>query len=195
MVACDDGIVRKLGWGSGFTVVACIAWSIEASRPLSASIAPVRVDGLEASSIVAALIEEVGARGAPLLLDSVTIAGFNVVSPRTVMKLVGSPVIYVYKYMPSLESLRRGLMSSRLPLLDIRLRIVESVVASVKPVETRRGRLFISVWGLPGYVGAAKRLVELCQVHARTPEPLRIAHFTASGASRALLKDSDADAV
>ena len=195
VAACDDGVVRKLGWGSGFTVVACVSWSIRESRPLSASIAPVRVDGLDASSIIAALVEEVGAAGAPVLLDSVTIAGFNVVSPASIIRLAGSPVIYVYKYMPSLANLRRGLESSRLPLSGLRLKIIEAVISRINVVETRRGKLYMSVWGLPGGVEAAIRLVEACQVHARTPEPLRVAHFTASGVSRAFFDDTDSNAV
>ncbi len=181
VVACDDGIVRKLGWGSGFTLVSCILWSLEGGGPVTAALAPVRVDGLDATDVIAGLVEVLQAPRSPLIVDSVTIAGFNVVNPYGIVESVGSPVVYVYKYMPSLERLLGGLEKARLPLTKVRARVIEAVVSSVKPAETRRGIVYLGVVGMQFDV--AVKLVEKLQVYSRTPEPLRIAHYTASEAS------------
>ena len=181
VVACDDGVVRKLGWRSGFTLVSCILWDVVEGKPLDATLAPVRVDGLDASDIIAGLVEVLRAPTAPLVVDSVTIAGFNIVNPYSIMKAVGSPVVYVYKYMPSLERLLGGLEKAGLPLMGIRARVIKEVVSSVKPVKTARGVVYMAVMGMN--LNEAVSLVEKLQVYSRIPEPLRLAHYTASEAS------------
>ena len=181
VVACDDGVVRKLGWGSGFTLVSCILWDVVEGEPVDAALAPIRIDGLDASDVIVGLVEVLRAPGSPLIVDSVTIAGFNVVNPLTIMKVVASPVVYVYKYMPSLERLLGGLEKAGLPLSEVRARVIELVVSSVRPVETRRGVVYMAAMGM-SFRDAAS-LIEELQVYSRIPEPLRLAHYTASEAS------------
>ena len=179
--ACDDGRVYKLG--EGYTTAACVCY--DGLRPVGVKLGLLRVDGLEATGVVAYLALA-ACRGRPgaVLLDSVTIAGFNLVSPPGLARLAGAPVVVVYKYRPSYGRLASA--ASRAPgpaWLRLRvLRIVEDAVEA----ETRRGRLYIIPWGLP--LREALGLVESLQVHARTPEPLRAAHMVASAASRALLE-------
>jgi endonuclease V-like protein UPF0215 family len=170
---------------TGYTVVACILWSLGEGRPLSAALGLVRVDGLDASSIVSGLVARLGALGAPVMLDSVTIAGFNVVSPMTVERLTGSPVIFVYKYRPNAERLGEGLRAAGLPFSGLRERVIRFVVERVRAVETKRGTLYMFAWGLS--IEDAVKLVEASQERARMPEVLRAAHYTASEASRLLL--------
>ncbi|MCE4603935.1 MAG: DUF99 family protein [Aeropyrum sp.] len=183
LVACDDGKVEKLGWRSSKTVIACILWGIEAGLPKRAALAPATVDGLDATSVVSGLMLSLGAAGSPLLLDSLTTAGFNVVSPLGVARLVDSPTIVVYTYKPSLDRLVSALQSAQLPFSEARIRLL-SLVERVFEAETRKGRLYLLAWGLDRE--EAVELVESAQIHARKPEPLRIAHYTASEASEAL---------
>ena len=183
VVGCDDGVVRKLGWMSGETLVACVKWGLRPPRPAGIAMAPVRVDGLDATSIVMGLMEVLGARGCPLVLDSLTVAGFNLVSPGSLFKAMGSPVIVVYTYRPSYERLEEGLRRSGLPHAELRLRVLSLVESSVR-VETPKGPLYMIARGIS--VREAVRLVAELQVHARKPEPVRVAHYTASEAVRAL---------
>jgi len=175
VVACDDGRVEKLG--GGFTVLACILWD---GRPLDVELGLLRVDGLEASSVVAYLTASLALRSSlpirALLLDSLTIAGFNVVSPATVMRLAGVPVVVVYKYKPSSSRLE-GALRKHFRDWSLRMRVLKLVDEAVE-VNTRRGPLYIIPWGVS--VEEARRVVEETQVYARTPEPLRIADMIAS---------------
>lgn len=184
VVACDDGRVRKLGWRSSKTIVACVKWRISPPKPVNAALGTISVDGLDATSIVSHMIAgQLLCYGCPLLVDSLTIAGFNIISPPGVKSLAGSPTIAVYNYKPSLESLRRGLLASSLPFLEERLRVLELLSNSTR-ASTGRGVIYIVAWGLGRE--EAISIVESTQVHARKPEPLRIAHYTASEASLAL---------
>ena len=176
VVACDDGRVRKLG--QGFTTYACISFTRDL-RPLDVHIGLLKVDGLEASSIIATSSLMVS-RGRPfaLLLGSLTIAGFNVVSPATVMKLTGSPTLVVYTYRPSFERLRPAF--ERLPHRELRARILR-VVDEARRVLTPRGELWVLAWGIG--LDEARNLIVSLQEHSRVPEPIRVAHNVASEAS------------
>ncbi|MCS7106566.1 MAG: DUF99 family protein [Acidilobaceae archaeon] len=175
MVACDDGRVRK---GAQFTVLACLLWN---AGPQRARFSLVRIDGLEASSIVAALALQLG-RGEALLLDSLTSAGFNPISPSTVERVTGLPTVAVYTYEPSSERLRAA-MEKHLLDWELRLRVLKEVDKAQRTL-TARGELYVYAWGLS--LGEAKSLVEGLQIHARVPEPLRLAHMLASDMSRLL---------
>lgn len=179
VIACDDGRVEKLG--SGYTIVACILWS---GAPLDVALSKVRVDGLEASSTIAYLAKTLALKAGGgvemLLVDSLTIAGFNIVSPPTIVKLAGLPLIAVYKYKPSSYRLEEAL---RKHFKDWRLRMnVLKLLDSTVKVETRKGELYMVAWGLS--VEEALKIVESLQIHSRIPEPLRIADMTASEAAR-----------
>ncbi|MDM7275576.1 MAG: DUF99 family protein, partial [Thermoprotei archaeon] len=146
----------------------------------------VRVDGLEASSTIAYLAKtlalKAGGEVETLLVDSLTIAGFNIVSPSTIVKLAGLPLIAVYKYKPSSSRLEEAL---RKHFKDWRLRmLVLKLLDSTVKVETRKGELYIATWSLS--LEEALETVESLQVHSRIPEPLRIADMTASEAARTL---------
>ena len=181
--ACDDGRVRKLG--GGFTVYSCVCY--RDATPLDAHLGIVRIDGLEASGLLAYSVLR-ACRGPPdlVLLDSVTIAGFNVASPYALHRLVGAPVVVVYTYRPSYERLAPAAMRAPGGLGPRRpvLRLVNEAVE----VETRRGPLHILAVGTS--LAEAVEAIESLQVHSRVPEPLRMAHALASEASRLLMAPS-----
>mgnify|MGYP001770753861 CR=1 FL=1 len=178
-MACDDGHVSKLGGGE--TVLACVAY--EELRPVGVAASLVHVDGLDATSVLAGLAGVLAAGGEGVLfLDSLTVAGFNVISLPAVTRLTGLPAVVVYTYRPSLERLEAPLRQ-HFPDAELRLRVL-SPISGARLVATRRGDLYLIAWGI-GY-GEARDLVELYQVYSRVPEPLRVAHRVASEMSRAL---------
>lgn len=180
-IGCDDGRVSKLGPGS-WTLLVCvsIARSDGTLAPRGVSVSPLRVDGLDASSLVAhaALQLSRGASSPVLFLDSITIGGFNVVSPPTVYRLAHVPVVVAYTYRPSFERLARA--ASKLPTY----RYIEAILRladSYSEVKTRRGILYLIAWGLSPREAA--EAAEAFQVHSRKPEPVRVAHYIASALS------------
>ncbi len=183
VIACDDGVVRKLG--QGYTIVACVLWH---DRPLDVELNPVKVDGFEASTTIAYAMTKLKLRSRvepeALLLDSITIAGFNIASPPTIAKLTETPVIVVYKYKPSSERLERALRNLKDYQLKMRvLRIVDNTVE----ITTRKGVLHIITWGME--LEKARHVIEETQIHSRVPEPIRIAHMVASEATKLILSN------
>lgn len=180
VIACDDGRVEKLGGGR--TLVACISWSKEWGVE-DLGFLPVHIDGLDASSILSYLVsvlspgEEVDA----ILLDSLTIAGFNIVSPDTLYRSRGSPVIIVYSYKPSYSRLSSGLETSQLPLLDVRKRILR-LVDDAERINTPRGELYLLTWKISP--SEAREIIVSCQDRDKRPVPLRMAHYISSALSR-----------
>ncbi len=179
VIACDDGVVEKLG--EGYTVLACILWC---NKPVDVELNLVKVDGLEASTTIAYATTRLKLRNKvepkAILLDSITIAGFNIASPPTITKLTGTPVIVAYKYKPSSARLEEAL---RKHFKDWQLRIkVLKLVDSTVEIVTRKGTLHILTWKIS--LEEAKNIIEQTQVHARTPEPLRIADIIAYEASK-----------
>ncbi len=178
VVACDDGVVEKLG--EGCTLVACILWD-SGLGPLDASLSMVKVDGLEASSVVAYLVQRLAGSPEAVLLDSVTLAGFNIVSPSTVYKLTRVPVVVIYKYRPSFKRVERA-VEEHLPSPQLRLRVLR-LLDQARAVATGRGPLYTISWP-PDYDPVP--LIEELQLYGRIPEPLRAVHYIASSISRIL---------
>lgn len=180
VIACDDGRVEKLGGGT--TLVTCISWS--RGRGIEdLGFLPVHVDGLDASSILSYLVTVLspGEKVDAILLDSLTIAGFNIVSPDTLYRSRGSPVIIVYSYKPSYSRLSSGLEASQLPLLDVRKRILR-LVEDAEMVDTPRGELYLLAWKISPL--EAREIVVSCQDRDKRPVPLRMAHYISSALSR-----------
>ena len=176
VVACDDGRVRKLG--EGWTLLACILW--EHGGPSDALFLRLRVDGLEASSLIGYAARALG--GDIVILDSITIAGFNLVSPPTVYRLSNAPVIVVYTYKPRFPSLDRAVRN--VSLWEVRRRVLK-IVENARYTATRMGGLYLLSWGID--IEQAKSIIEDLQIHSRMPEPLRLAHMIASEASMLVL--------
>ncbi|MCE4605626.1 MAG: DUF99 family protein [Desulfurococcales archaeon] len=179
-MACDDGVVAKLG--GGYTLVSCVYWALGVG-PLGADFAWVKVDGLDASSIIAYLASRLGRFGPVdlVMLDSVTIAGFNVASPASIHRLTGAPVVVLYKYSPSLERLASAVVN--VDMHRVRLRVLK-IVGDAVELRTRRGRLYAIVWGAS--LDRIVSVVEELQFFGRMPEPLRLAHYLASAISSIL---------
>ncbi len=184
IVACDDGRVPKLGKDAGCTIASCIAWA--KGEVVGVAFHPLRIDGLDATPVIEYLVlaSSRGAEIQAVLLDSLTIAGFNVVSPPHLVDSVGAPLLVVYKYPPSPERLAEGLRRADLPYRSLRERVLATLAHS-RRVETRRGTLYILAFGsgLEDAVG----LVESLQGRDRVPVPLRLAHYISSALSELLV--------
>ncbi|MFP3310115.1 DUF99 family protein [Acidilobus sp. 7A] len=177
-VACDDGVVRKLG--GGLTAVACVSY--RELWPVEASIGLIRVDGLDATSVLSGMVSLMARPPGVIMLDSITIGGFNFVSLPALHRLTGLPVVVAYSYMPSLRRLEAPLRQ-HFSDAELRLRAI-SLVSNARRVETARGELYLVTWGIG--LDEARELVESYQVFTRVPEPIRVAHRLASEASDVL---------
>lgn len=133
----------------------------------------VRRDGANAARNVARMIGQ--SRFAPslqaVLLQGVTLAGFNVVDLESLAAELGLPVVAVSRRRPDLERIRRALLGA-VPGGERKWRLIERL-GPARPA----GAVWLHHVGLPW--SDAVELVERFAVHSHLPEPLRTAHLIA----------------
>lgn len=140
--------------------------------------AEVEKDGSDATAVLAATI----ARSRFLehlhlvLLQGVTLAGFNVVDAAALHDAVARPVLVVARRRPDLAAIRTAL-ETRIPDGAAKWRSIERL----GPMEAC-GRVWVQRAGLSA--DEAARVVERLAVHSLVPEPLRVAHLIAGALGR-----------
>ena len=145
-------------------------------------VAAVEKDGADATSVLAATIA--GSRFHQhihlVLLQGVTLAGFNVVDAVALQAQIARPILVVARKRPDMSAIRRAL-ESRIPDGQAKWRSIERL----GPMEPCAG---VHVQRIGLTAAEAQAVVERLAVHSQIPEPLRVAHLIAgaiaSGASR-----------
>lgn len=138
----------------------------------------VRRDGVNSTRVISRLVA--GSRFAPhlhaVLLQGVTVAGFNVVDLHRLHRELNRPVIAVARRRPDLGAIRKALLT-RVRGGGRKWRLIENL----PPMEPAAG-VFIQPVGIG--LAAAEALVTALALHSRIPEPLRTAHLIAAGVAR-----------
>lgn len=133
----------------------------------------VRRDGANATSNLAQLVER--SRFAPslqaVLLQGITLAGFNVVDLVGLSERLSLPVVAVCRHKPDLKRIRRALLGS-VPGGRRKWRIIERLAPPRK-----HGGVYLQHAGIAWQRAAT--LVERFAVNSHLPEPLRTAHLIA----------------
>lgn len=135
----------------------------------------VRRDGINAARTMARML-----LGSPfaghvqaVLLQGITVAGFNVVDLDALHAAVGVPVIVVARRRPDLARIRRALLA-KVPGGATKWRRIQAA----GPPEPIAG-VFVQRTGLSAL--HCERLLRATTLHGRLPEPLRLAHLIAGG--------------
>lgn len=135
----------------------------------------VRRDGANATRIIAEMVRR--SRFRPqvhaVLLQGITLAGFNVVDLPQLHALLGMPVVVVSRRQPDFASIRRALLD-HVPGGARKWRRIEAA----GPVEAL-DHLHIQRIGMT--LGDARELIRALSVNSAVPEPLRVAHMVAGG--------------
>lgn len=133
----------------------------------------VRRDGRNATEKLAAMIGE--SRFAPslkaVLLQGVTLAGFNVVDLHALSAALALPVVAVSRRRPDLNRIRHALLNS-VPGGRRKWRLIESLDPPRKCLS-----VYVQAVGL-GW-RETQALIDAFAVHSDLPEPLRTAHLIA----------------
>lgn len=132
-------------------------------------------DGRDATDVLASLVNEskFAAHLQLVMLQGLTLAGFNVVDLQRLHRLLDLPVLVVARKAPDLQSIREAL-----------LKYVENgaekweIVASLDPMEPV-GNVYVQRAGLSR--AEAQQVIERTALHSNVPEPLRTAHLIAGG--------------
>lgn len=138
----------------------------------------VRRDGADATRALAAMIGQsrFSAHLQAVLLQGITLAGFNVVDLRGLSGALELPVLAVVRRKPDLEAVERALRQ-KVPGGARKWRLVEAA----GPPE-RVGEVWVQRAGLS--LEEAGALVTRLAVHGKLPEPLRVAHLIAGALGR-----------
>jgi uncharacterized protein len=142
----------------------------------------VEVDGLDANANLVSMI-----KASPhyrqlrvILVNGVTLGGFNVVDIKKLNVETGLPVIAVTSKKPDLANVRSALKN--LTNSQERWNAILNA-GEIFPVITRGGkqRVYVEIAGISKEV--AVEILRLTATRSKIPEPLRVAHLVASGIS------------
>ena len=135
----------------------------------------VRRDGANATSTLARLVSETRFRPhlQAVLLQGITLAGFNVVDIQGLSRALRLPVIAISRRAPQRDALRRALLG-QVPGGRRKWRLIERA----GPMESLGG-VYVQRAGID--VGETLSLIEDLAVNSSIPEPLRTAHLIAAG--------------
>ena len=140
----------------------------------------VEVDGTDATEKIASMI-----RDSPhydqirvVVLNGVTLAGFNVVDIKKLFKKVGLPVIAVTREKPDFEDIKKAL--ENLPEREKRWKAMENA-GKIIEVRTRGAEeaVYMQIAGISEK--DAEKILRSTSTRSNVPEALRVAHIIASG--------------
>jgi hypothetical protein len=142
--------------------------------------AQVRVDGVDATEKLTQMITN-----SPhhrqlrvIMLNGVTLAGFNVIDIAELHQKTGLPVIAVTRDKPDFKEIRKALQ--HLPQTEERWTAMKKA-GKIITVLTRgdEGPIYAHAVGVSAE--AARRIIQNTATRSNIPEPLRVAHIIASG--------------
>jgi uncharacterized protein len=140
--------------------------------------AAVEKDGSDATEVLGAAIA--GSRFHQhiqlVLLQGVTLAGFNVVDATALHVQVARPILIVARKAPNMSAIRRAL-ESRIPGGHAKWQSIERL----GPMEPCAG-VYVQRIGLTAE--EARAVVDRLAIHSQIPEPLRVAHLIAGAIAR-----------
>ncbi|MFQ6074096.1 MAG: DUF99 family protein [Candidatus Bathyarchaeia archaeon] len=140
----------------------------------------VEIDGMDATEKIASMIAK-----SPhydqlrvVMLNGVTMGGFNVVDIEELCEKVKLPVIAVTRDKPNFDDIKKALQN--LPQSEKRWKAIEKAGKIIK-VYTRSGEepVYAHVAGISEE--DAKRILKSTSTRSNVPEALRVAHLVASG--------------
>ncbi|MEM3769606.1 MAG: DUF99 family protein [Candidatus Bathyarchaeia archaeon] len=142
----------------------------------------VRVDGFEATRKIASMIQK-----SPhhkqlrvVMLNGVTIAGFNVVDIKKLNVATGLPVIAVTRNKPNFYQIHEAL--KKLPKSEERWKAILNAGELYEVLlNGGKSKIYMQMSGISEE--DARRILQLTSTRSYMPEALRVAHLIASGLS------------
>ena len=112
-----------------------------------------------------------------VMLNGITMGGFNVVDMEALNEATGIPVISVIRRMPDMKSIRSALENLTDP--GHRYAVILKAGKAVEIPMDRGEPIFIQYRGVDEE--SAVSIVRSSATHSRIPEPIRVAHLIATG--------------
>lgn len=140
----------------------------------------VQVDGTDATQKLAEMIVHSPhyAQLRVIMLNGVTLAGFNIVDIKELHEKVKLPIIAITRDKPNFEDIRKALRN--LTESDERWKFIKKA-GKMMSVRTHEGEepIYVHIAGISEET--AKRVLKTTSTRSNIPEALRVAHIIASG--------------
>lgn len=109
-----------------------------------------------------------------IMIDGITLAGFNVVDINSIYKKTKIPVIVIIRRKSAMKEFLEALRK-----VNPEAREIIEKTEEVKEVRINQNKLYLQLAGIN--IKDAKKLLLLTCIHSNIPEPVRVAHLIASG--------------
>jgi len=141
----------------------------------------VKIDGKDATQICTDMIKNTRHRRQlkSMLLDGVTLGGFNVVDIEKIFIKTGLPIITFTRDEPDIKKIEDALKKHFSDWED-RLDLIKK--GKMHEIKTKHNPIYIKFVGLN--LEEAKEIIKISTIRGVVPEPIRMAHLIASGIKR-----------
>lgn len=141
----------------------------------------VKVDGDDATNICKTIINNTRHKKQlkAILLDGISLGGFNVVDIQDIYNNTKIPVITITRDKPDFVKIKNALIKN-FKDWDKKLEIMKK--GKLHRVQTKHNPIFVKCVGLS--IEETKEIIKLSTIRGAVPEPIRVAHIIASGITR-----------
>ena len=141
----------------------------------------VTIDGTDATDICIEMIESTRHRKQlkALMLDGVSLGGFNVVDIEKILNETDLPVITITRDLPDFKQIEVALKQH---FKDWDKRLIIMTRGQLHQVKTKHNPIYVKCTGIK--IDEAKEIIKLSTIRGVIPEPIRMAHLIASGITR-----------
>jgi uncharacterized protein len=114
-----------------------------------------------------------------VLLDGITLGGFNVVDIEEIYASTNLPVITITRDKPDFKKIENALKKN---FDDWKNRLILMKNGRLYKVETKHNPIYVKCAGID--IRETKEIIKLSTIRGVVPEPIRIAHLIASGITK-----------
>ncbi len=141
----------------------------------------IAVDGIDATNACIDIVLSTRQKDQlkAVLLDGVTVAGFNVLNLHRIYETTNIPLLTITRDKPDFSAIEKALQAH---FSDWKTRFALIEEEKLHQIKTAHNDIFISCIGLS--IEEAKEIITLSTIRGVIPEPIRIAHLIASGVRR-----------
>jgi endonuclease V-like protein UPF0215 family len=150
----------------------------------------VAVDGTDATEKIVKLINSTRHKQQlkVIMLDGITVAGFNVIDIKQLHEKTGIPIIVINRKMPDIKKVEAALRN--LDNFETRWHAIENageikqcaVDVSDRSMSVEQRKIYFQAVGLDDT--KAREIIKISTTHSYIPEPLRVAHLIAEAVTK-----------
>jgi len=151
----------------------------EGIKPKRLIFREVKVDGLDATTKVLEVVEEIKGRVDVIMARSLPISGFNLIDPKVIFERRDIPTVFVLGDKPE-EGAVVSALRKHFDDWKVRLEVLRGA-GSIREFPDDDGKVLLECFGISPE--EAFRVVRRLSIFGRVPEPLRIAAMAARAVS------------